>query len=258
MKNSTKNTIAVLMATVLAVSGCGNSNSSNSNNNTSGNSNTVSTTASTSEAITEEAKADSAAGGFDIDAYIANYTPKTELTNKGVFDYEVKINGNVLTCPISTAELAALGYETKMPYTATLKPNEVYTIGNTDSHYYVNKDGLALIVDSLVTTSEGEIEFDSSKPRDDIFFYELSINANEASNWQHDFTAEFYGGKINETTESEITDKCGKFDDKRNSSRAYYEYPDAKKPFQNSVDFFIEDNTLIKIGFSRTPDKVQQ
>ncbi len=252
MKITSKTTIALLMAATLCMSGCGGSKtgeSSNTNNNQ--------TTTAASKASEEAVKAE-ANNEFDIDAYIANYTPKTELTNKSVFDYEVKVNGAVLTCPISTAELAALGYETAMPYSIELTPNEISEV-KYDSRYYVHKDtGVALLLTDISTTSSVPIAFDSSKPRDDVLFYNLTINYNERNNRNTSLEAEFYGGTICKTTENELMDKCGTFDKKKNLSRTYYEYPDAEKPTLNNAHFIIDENVLLSIGFDRTPDKVQK
>ena len=264
MKKPAKVVTALLMATILGISGCGNGNTSNNGdtgNSTASPSNASNAEASASDtnnAATEDAKVESSNNGFDIDAYIANYTPKTELTNNSLFDYEVKINGVVLTCPISTAELAALGYETPKAYTVEVSPDKVSRMNNNGG-FYIHKDsGVELVLDSISTTSSEPFVFDSDTPRDDVLFYSLDVNTNETY-WEHDksFTIEFYGGTVTNydsqynsgteilTSEADIIEKCGEFNDKESDFLYYYEFPETEHPSANMVSVMLNDSKII-------------
>lgn len=258
MKIASRITIAVLMAATLCMSGCGSNKPTESGNTNNQAASTTNTAANTSATATEEVKADKTAGGFDIDAYIANYTPKTELTNKGLFDYEVKVNGAVLTCPISTAELAALGYETMKPYTVEVSPDTVSRMNNYGGFYIHKESGVQLVLDAISTTSNESFVFDSDYPRDDVLFYDLCVNTNE-SYWEHDksFTIEFYGGTVTNydsqynngdeilTSEADLVEKCGKYNEIKRSNRYYYEFPESELPKSNMVSVMLNDNKNI-------------
>ena len=266
MKNTLKFTSAIIAAAILSISGCSNNN--NATNTSSGNNTTEAPAANAEQTTAEEPKTEKVANGFDIDAYIANYTPKTELTNSGLFDYEVKINGAVLTCPISTAEIAALGYEPKEAYTINIEPNTLSEL-RSDARFYINKTtGVELVFEYMSTTSNESFTFDSDSPRDDVLFYDLNVNTNE-SYWEHDkaFTVEFYGGTVTNydsqyngendiiTSESELKEKCGDYSGK---DEVYYEFPEDDNAGRNSVMVWInEEKNISGIRFRHYLDKVK-
>lgn len=265
MKKTARTTIAFILTAAIGMSGCGNSTTA-SNGSNSNNPSVTATDASSS--TTETVEAENINNSFDIDAYIANYTPKTELTNNGLFDYEVKINGAVLTCPISTAEIAALGYETKEAYTVEVEPNKRSTL-NGSKHYYINKEtGVGLVLNSLSTTSNEAFIYDSDMPRDDVLFYHLSVNTNEP-HWEHNksFTVDFYGGTVTNydsqynseteilTSETDLVNKCGDCNEKNRGTRYYYEFPNTDRPRDNMVTIMLNDsNNVFSLTFTHLLD----
>ncbi len=160
---------------------------------------------------------------------------QTELSNEGLFDGEILLNGAVIKLPITFKKLTQMGYE---PESMTLEPGMGYSLRCTHS-----ETGLFFFIKAINNSDKALKTVDNCKS-EEIVVYEFDFGVLDNSDIE--YTLELANGvKIGETNIDEIAALYGEPTESKKVSRYYYyEYI-----------YQSEDGRMVDFYYSKEEDK---
>lgn len=134
---------------------------------------------------------------------------QTELTNKSLFDYELRINGEVIKLPISTQKLAQMNYkaiEYELEGGSIIEPCAFYT----KNFMCINdKTGVRIKPNVLMSCFDDAVDYYRCYGSDYLDFYQITFSypLNSRINYSFDF---FDGIKPGASTANDVYNTFGK------------------------------------------------
>lgn len=175
---------SILTAIMLgSLTGCGNSSSDKSSSESK--SSEADVQSELSDADTDS-KAESSETDTDSQAEV---DVPTELSNNGLWDCEMLVNGKVLKMPITSKTLSDLGYKAAESdkYNGEISPGTTYkfVFKSIDSD-----TGIILLPGSMVNKGDKELDYYEEYGTEDFVFYEMMFSGleNEGTDYSFEFT----------------------------------------------------------------------
>ena len=237
---------SILTAIMLgSLTGCGNSSSDKSSSESKSSEADVQSELSDAKAESSETDTDSQA---EVDV-------PTELSNNGLWDYEMLVNGKVLKMPITSKTLSDLGYKAAESdkYNGEISPGTTYkfVFKSIDSD-----TGIILLPGSMVNKGDKELDYYEEYGTEDFVFYEMMFSGLE--NEGTDYSFEFTNGITIGSSPEDIVNAFGEPDYITSyDAYVYFETPDTvtdKKAFDTKESGFVMFNiqndivVAVKIG----------
>ena len=229
---------SILTAIMLgSLTGCGNSSSDKSSSESK--SSEADVQSELSDADTDS-KAESSK--TDTDSQAEADVP-TELSNNGLWDCEMLVNGKVLKMPITSKTLSDLGYKAAESdkYNGEISPGTTYkfVFKSIDSD-----TGIILLPGSMVNKGDKELDYYEEYGTEDFVFYEMMFSGLE--NEGTDYSFEFTNGITIGSSPEDIVNAFGEPDYITSyDAYVYFETPDAvtdKKAFDTKESGFVRFN----------------
>ncbi|MDD6098228.1 MAG: hypothetical protein PUB66_05820 [Oscillospiraceae bacterium] len=229
---------SILTAIMLgSLTGCGNSSSDKSSSESK--SSEVDVQSELSDADTDS-KAESSK--TDTDSQAEADVP-TELSNNGLWDCEMLVNGKVLKMPITSKTLSDLGYKAAESdkYNGEISPGTTYkfVFKSIDSD-----TGIILLPGSMVNKGDKELDYYEEYGTEDFVFYEMMFSGLE--NEGTDYSFEFTNGITIGSSPEDIVNAFGEPDYITSyDAYVYFETPDTvtdKKAFDTKESGFVRFN----------------
>ncbi len=246
---------SILTAIMLgSLTGCGNSSSDKSSSESKSSEADI-------QAELSDSDTDSQAESFDSDANSqaeessSEADVPTELSNNGLWDCEMLVNGKVLKMPISSKTLSDLGYKAAESdkYNGEISPGTTYkfVFKSIDSD-----TGIILLPGSMVNNGDKELDYYEEYGTEDFVFYEMMFSGLE--NEGTDYSFEFTNGITIGSSPEDIVNAFGEPDYITSyDAYVYFETPDTvtdKKAFDTKESGFVRFNfrdnavTAVTIG----------
>lgn len=229
---------SILTAIMLgSLTGCGNSSSDKSSSESK--SSEADVQSELSDADTDS-KAESSETDTDSQAEV---DVPTELSNNGLWDYEMLVNGKVLKMPITSKTLSDLGYKAAESdkYNGEISPGTTYkfVFKSIDSD-----TGIILLPGSMVNKGDKELDYYEEYGTEDFVFYEMMFSGLE--NEGMDYSFEFTNGITIGSSPEDIVNAFGEPDYITSyDAYVYFETPDTvtdKKAFDTKESGFVRFN----------------
>ncbi|MCI6560302.1 MAG: hypothetical protein MR434_02655 [Ruminococcus sp.] len=229
---------SILTAIMLgSLTGCGNSSSDKSSSESK--SSEADVQSELSDADTDS-KAESSK--TDTDSQAEADVP-TELSNNGLWDCEMLVNGKVLKMPITSKTLSDLGYKAAESdkYNGEISPGTTYkfVFKSIDSD-----TGIILLPGSMVNKGDKELDYYEEYGTEDFVFYEMMFSGLE--NEGTDYSFEFTNGITIGSSPEDIVNAFGEPDYITSyDAYVYFETPDTvtdKKAFDTKESGFVRFN----------------
>lgn len=229
---------SILTAIMLgSLTGCGNSSSDKSSSESK--SSEADVQSELSDADTDS-KAESSETDTDSQAEV---DVPTELSNNGLWDYEMLVNGKVLKMPITSKTLSDLGYKAAESdkYNGEISPGTTYkfVFKSIDSD-----TGIILLPGSMVNKGDKELDYYEEYGTEDFVFYEMMFSGLE--NEGKDYSFEFTNGITIGSSPEDIVNAFGEPDYITSyDAYVYFETPDTvtdKKAFDTKESGFVRFN----------------
>lgn len=229
---------SILTAIMLgSLTGCGNSSSDKSSSESK--SSEADVQSELSDADTDS-KAESSETDTDSQAEV---DVPTELSNNGLWDCEMLVNGKVLKMPITSKTLSDLGYKAAESdkYNGEISPGTTYkfVFKSIDSD-----TGIILLPGSMVNKGDKELDYYEEYGTEDFVFYEMMFSGLE--NEGTDYSFEFTNGITIGSSPEDIVNAFGEPDYITSyDAYVYFETPDTvtdKKAFDTKESGFVRFN----------------
>lgn len=214
-----------------SLTGCGNSSSDKSS----------------SESKSAETDVQSELSDSDTDSQAEESSSEadvpTELSNNGLWDCEMLVNGKVLKMPITSKTLSDLGYKAAESdkYNGEISPGTTYkfVFKSVDSD-----TGTILLPGSLVNKGDKELDYYEEYGTEDFVFYDMMFSGLE--NEGTDYSFEFTNGITIGSSPEDIVNAFGEPDYITSyDAYVYFETPDTvtdKKAFDTKESGFVRFN----------------
>lgn len=235
---------SILTAIMLgSLTGCGNSSSDKSS----------------SESKSAETDVQSELSDSDTDSQAEESSSEadvpTELSNNGLWDCEMLVNGKVLKMPITSKTLSDLGYKAAESdkYNGEISPGTTYkfVFKSVDSD-----TGTILLPGSMVNKGDKELDYYEEYGTEDFVFYDMMFSGLE--NEGMDYSFEFTNGITIGSSPEDIVNAFGEPDYITSyDAYVYFETPDTvtdKKALDSKESSFVMFNiqndivVAVKIG----------
>ena len=229
---------SILTAIMLgSLTGCGNSSSDKSSSESKSSETDVQSELSDADT---DSKAESSK--TDTDSQAEADVP-TELSNNGLWDCEMLVNGKVLKMPITSKTLSDLGYKAAESdkYNGEISPGTTYkfVFKSIDSD-----TGIILLPGSMVNKGDKELDYYEEYGTEDFVFYEMMFSGLE--NEGTDYSFEFTNGITIGSSPEDIVNAFGEPDYITSyDAYVYFETPDTvtdKKAFDTKESGFVRFN----------------
>lgn len=179
----------------------------------------------------------------------------TELSNNGLWDCEMLVNGKVLKMPITSKTLSDLGYKAAESdkYNGEISPGTTYkfVFKSVDSD-----TGTILLPGSMVNKGDKELDYYEEYGTEDFVFYDMMFSGLE--NEGMDYSFEFTNGITIGSSPEDIVNAFGEPDYITSyDAYVYFETPDTvtdKKALDSKESSFVMFNiqndivVAVKIG----------